>query len=164
MLAGIVLKRVFEDLKGVLLQLTSDEYFKESSNLFGATIGQHVRHSLEMFQCLMQGYEGGIVNYDDRKRDKAIEADLTVALNTLQDILDSIDLQDKNLIIQARFGADDLMQVKSSYYRELIYNMEHTIHHMALIRVGIRELTDISVPAEFGVAPSTVQYKKQCAQ
>ena len=52
----------------------------------------------------------------------------------------------------------------TNYYREIAYNLEHTIHHMALIRVGLRELGDIAVDDSYGVASSTLKYRKQCAQ
>lgn len=43
-------------------------------SLSGAAIVGHVRHVLEMFVCLQQGYETGMVNYEKRKRDNAIES------------------------------------------------------------------------------------------
>jgi hypothetical protein len=35
---------------------------------------------------------------------------------------------------------------------------------MALIRVGITEISSIELPQDFGVAGSTVKHRKQCAQ
>jgi len=35
---------------------------------------------------------------------------------------------------------------------------------MALIRVGLTELTEIVVPDNYGVAAATVKHKKSCAQ
>jgi len=58
----------------------------------------------------------------------------------------------------------EIASIPSNYYRELAYNLEHTIHHMALIRVGVNEVSSIELPVEFGVAYSTVKYRKQCAQ
>ncbi|MEM9648432.1 MAG: hypothetical protein AAF969_08120, partial [Bacteroidota bacterium] len=48
--------------------------------------------------------------------------------------------------------------------REVMYNLEHTIHHHALIKVGIQFFTDIPLPESFGVAPSTLQHRQACAQ
>jgi hypothetical protein len=43
--------------------------------------------------------------------------------------------------------------------RELAYNIEHTIHHMAIIKQSIIEhFTYIDLPEYFGVASSTVRY------
>jgi len=56
-------------------------------------------------------------------------------------------------------------QVKSNLMRELAYNLEHAIHHMALIRIVLnQQFPDVKVDANFGVAYSTIRYNKdQCA-
>jgi hypothetical protein len=45
-----------------------------------------------------------------------------------------------------------------------MYNLEHLIHHEALIKVAITSMTEVAIPESFGVAPSTLQYRKECAQ
>ena len=70
------------------------------------------------------------------------------------------------MILEALYNDDsnELTRFHTNYYREVAYNLEHTIHHMALIKVGICEFTDILVPEGFGVAASTIKYRKECAQ
>ena len=48
--------------------------------------------------------------------------------------------------------------IESSFERELVYCLEHSIHHKALIKVALREyaLTHL-VSNSFGVAPSTLK-------
>ena len=52
----------------------------------------------------------------------------------------------------------------TSFTRELFYCDEHTIHHLALIRVGINEIGGYQLNESFGVAPSTIKYRQSCAQ
>lgn len=155
------IESVFNDLQDAILQMKCETYRMPSKHLFGATIGQHVRHIIELFQCLQKGCGTGIVNYDDRARNIEIEKDPILAMALLRDILDNIEVADRPLLLQAAFGNDDMhVEINSNYYRELAYNLEHTIHHMALIRVGISEVSTIKVADSFGVAPSTIQYRK----
>jgi hypothetical protein len=56
------------------------------------------------------------------------------------------------------------IRIQSNYYRELLYNLEHCIHHQALIKVAVLQLENISVNENFGVARSTIEYRKQCVQ
>jgi len=58
----------------------------------------------------------------------------------------------------------ELVCIETNYYRELLYNLEHCIHHQALIRVALFQMENIKVNANFGVAPSTIEYRKQCVQ
>ena len=67
------------------------------------------------------------------------------------------------LLVLQNESADNL-EIDTNFYREALYNIEHTIHHMALIRVGIKEVSSITLPEYFGVAPSTIQHKKACVQ
>ena len=60
--------------------------------------------------------------------------------------------------------SDKPIRISTNFYREIAYNLEHTIHHMALIRVGISEVSNIRLPEDFGIATSTVKHRKQCAQ
>jgi hypothetical protein len=62
------IQNVFVQLSESLNQLSDDEYIRPSTILFNATIGQHVRHIIELFLCLEKGYGEGVVNYEKRKR------------------------------------------------------------------------------------------------
>jgi len=153
-------------LNDSLLQLTDKQYTEPSKHLFNATIGQHVRHIIELFICLQKGYESGVVNYEKRRRDLLIETNREFARQLLTGIYKSIDKPDKALLLEGNYNehSNETVLIQTNYCREVVYNLEHTIHHMALIRVGINEISSIEVPKEFGVAASTIKHKKLCAQ
>jgi len=46
------IQHVLLQLTETLNQLTNDQYVQTSKTLFNATIGHHVRHIIELFQCL----------------------------------------------------------------------------------------------------------------
>jgi hypothetical protein len=157
---------VFVQLADTLQQLSDEEYIKPCNTLFNNTIGQHVRHIIELFQCLENGYDTNLVNYEKRPRDLAIETDKEFAGKLLQDIYRQLNRPNKELVLEACYDEHitQPVNITTNYFREIAYNLEHTIHHMALIRVGITEVSGIQLSDDFGVASSTVKYRKQCAQ
>jgi len=57
------------------------------------------------------------------------------------------------------------VKVDTTFNRELLYAIEHTVHHMAIIKIGmLLNYPNVTVPENFGVAESTIQYKTSCAQ
>ncbi len=160
------IQNVFDQLRYSLDQLTPAQYVHPGKLLSQASIGQHVRHIIELFTCLEDGYASGTVNYEKRKRDRRIETDKEFALQLLDGITAGLARENKNLLLEAAYGEDATgwLQFDTNYYREIAYNLEHTIHHMALIKVGIGEVSAMELPEAFGVAPSTLKYKKACAQ
>lgn len=150
-------------LNNMIAQLPDGVFILPVKQLSQATIGQHVRHIVEMYQGLENGYEKGLIEYDKRNRDRRIETDTAFAEKVINEIIAGIDKADKRL--QVVYEIDDReIVIESNYQREVMYNMEHAIHHMALIKVALLELTNIILPEQFGVAPTTLQYRAQCAQ
>jgi hypothetical protein len=156
----------FRQLSGSLQQLTPAEYTQPCNTLHGNTIGQHVRHIVELFQCLDNGYVTGTVNYEKRKRDPLIENDKKLAQELLSAIYSDLDKSNKELKLEAIYDESETKPIiiNTNYYREVAYNLEHTIHHMAIIRVGVTEVSNLILPDDFGVASSTLKYRNQCAQ
>lgn len=150
---------VLQELIDFLCIVESEHYTKPSEILSRATIGQHVRHSIEMYQCLLTGYEIGSIDYGKRKRDIVIESSPEYAIDCLKEIINSVELSDRSLTLH---NNDE--HFSTTFKRELFYCDEHTIHHLALIRVGVNEIGGYQLNESFGVAPSTIKYRQSCAQ
>ena len=155
-------QNVFVQLAETIHQLDDVQYSHPCKTLNNATIGQHVRHTIELFQCLEQGYETGLVNYEKRKRDLVIETNRQVAEKLLHQLYTQLNKENKQLQLDSMYDdtSEELVSVDTNYYREIIYNLEHTIHHMALIRIGVKEVSTVELPEDFGVASSTMRYRK----
>ena len=106
------------------------------------------------------------MNYEKRERDILIETDKNFAASLLKEIIRQVSKENKSIYLLTYYDDqhDEPEKINSNYFREIAYNLEHTIHHMALIRVGLRELGDIPVDDSYGVASSTLKYRQQCAQ
>ena len=156
---------LLDQLGSIVSDINKEDYVFPSVQLSGSTIGQHVRHTLEFFVCLMGSYQSGIINYDLRSRDTQIETHPKIALKSIDAIKCFLKktTENKCLKLEGSYNTslDHGFSIETNYYRELIYNIEHSIHHMALIKIGIRELADyVEIPPHFGVASSTVRYKE----
>ncbi len=150
---------ILQELITLLGVLDAVHYKLPLPVLSNATIGQHVRHSVEIYHCVFNGYAAGIVDYGQRKRDHEMESSSTYALKCIQRVLRKTDIDDKPLLI----NNDDILH-PSSFSREVLYCDEHAVHHMALIRIGINYIGGYEISENLGVAPSTIQYRLACAQ
>lgn len=157
------IQNTLKELSNLVRQLSDDEYTCPCQGLSGATIGEHTRHIIEMFQCLENHYESGVVNYDLRQRNYQIQTDTSFANECILSIKNQLEKPNKNLHLQQNVDGENFL-IESNYHRELLYNLEHCIHHQALIKVAILQNDKITVDENFGVARSTIEYRKQCAQ
>lgn len=156
--------KVLMQLLNVLEQIQTQDYTADIERL-EATVGQHTRHILEFYTCLINGLETGIVNYDHRKRDNRIETDKFFAIQKIKETISFMKDFQKNpalsLIISYDYSALDNVEIKTSFQRELAYNIEHTIHHLAIMKPTIVErCAYIILPEYFGIASSTVRYTR----
>jgi uncharacterized damage-inducible protein DinB len=151
-------------LQDIIDQLEDGHFSAPVAILNSATLGQHMRHTIEFFLCLMDGKTNGSINYDERKHDVFIEQNPQLAIRVIESIQEFLkkEPQDFDMLLMANYSiVDDVDQViPSSFYRELAYNIEHTIHHMAFLKIAIRNDFDyVTLPKHFGVASSTVRHQ-----
>lgn len=149
--------------------LTNEEY-SHHFNEISASIGQHVRHLVEFYLCLVNSLKDGVVCYDDRARNLRMETDRKYIMEVMEKLTGKITLLEKDqpLRVRSNFSIkpDEFQTHHSSLSRELAYCLEHSIHHMAIIKIGINLLSGkISLSKNFGVAPDTIRYRsRSCAQ
>jgi hypothetical protein len=107
-----------------------------------------------------------VVCYDKRKREKEIETDIEYAAGIINKLLPLLHKPDKELLLETGFDkcGDQVVIVNSSYKREMIYNIEHAVHHLALIKVGLKEMNIEPGDETIGVAYATLKYRDACAQ
>ena len=153
---------IIDQLIDLLNDIDSTVYKNALQPLHYSTVGQHVRHITEFYLCALKGYENGMVDYDARERNLLIEIDKDFTVETLDSVKHQLKTlnSDQNLILKSKFGGDEIMEISSSFFRELTYLIEHTIHHLAIIKIGLNEVyPEINIPKNFGVAHSTIRYQ-----
>lgn len=157
------LHKTLNELVSLLNQISNDDFKAPCKGLSNSTIGEHTRHIIEMFQCLENQYQSGVVDYDKRNRDYRIQTETDFAVQCIVEIKNQLEKENKKIVLQQIVDGEEL-QIESNYFRELLYNLEHCIHHQALIKVAVLQLEHLQIDEDFGVARSTIEYRKQCAQ
>ena len=83
------------------------------------------------------------------------------ALNTIEEI-ENLN-PNSDLILEVGYSNidEDTVRIKSSLEREIAYNIEHAIHHMAIIKIAVMTVfPKVQLAENFGIAYSTVRYHK----
>ncbi len=156
---------ILNQIVDLTTQLSDSEYAAKLDLLNGNSIGKHVRHVMEFFDLLVTGYAEGIINYDKRNHEPLYEMDTRAALSKLNSLINGIEniSLGKDVILEVSYASTDVetVKIKSSIERELAYNIEHAIHHMAIIEIAVQTIfPKISLPDNFGVAFSTIRHRQ----
>jgi uncharacterized damage-inducible protein DinB len=157
---------VLAQLESAVDALQDDQFNRPIPALGQSTIGQHVRHTVEFFTALEHGLLTGRIDYDNRARNRSIETERHVAQSAITAVKQMIAQQNEDkplvLVVNYELMANNPVALVSSYFRELTYTIEHAIHHMAIIKIGILDLVpQMKLPAEFGVAISTLRHQQK---
>jgi hypothetical protein len=156
---------ILNQLKDLASYISDEEFSKELSILLSNSVGRHYRHIIEFYMVLFNGLKSASVNYDNRKHDPELEQDRTKCIDSLDEIISEIQALDhgKDIKLEACYSADTnaTIEMFTGIERELVYNIEHAIHHMAIIKIGINhDFAHVKLPENFGFAYSTIKHKK----
>jgi hypothetical protein len=165
---ALSLKSAVEDVlqQGCTLlgSVSSEAYTRKEDGPHGASLGAHYRHVLDHFLCLLEGLETGQINYDQRRRNPEIENSAAEALWVTEDVIEQFrDLphdifqRDCTVIYSVGYGESDPQAVASNVAREVMFCVGHAIHHYAILKM-LCATTSVTLPYEFGVAPSTLKH------
>jgi hypothetical protein len=161
---NIYCKENLHEIKHLIALLSDEQYAYNAIILNGASIGQHTRHILEFYTCLISGIQTGIVNYDSRARNIDLEVNRDVAIAVIETVCSDLDAIDESLEIQLhgdftpQGGTES--SIRTFVNREMAYCLEHSIHHQALIKVSLMDQKIGHLAhADFGLAPATIRHK-----
>ncbi len=167
-MAGIQLNvLVLDQLEKLLRQFDARSFSGSLQVLNGSSPGQHVRHILDFYDCLFRGLEAGWIDYGARERRAELEERPDAALHALyqfQEALEGLDPGRKVFVVSPgkRIRHGDKMKVESSLGRELLHVHDHTVHHLAILRMAIQAaFPQWEVDPDLGIAPSTLAYREQ---
>ncbi len=152
---------VLEQVKQ-LINSCNDKTYTASSLYTTSSIGQHVRHIIDHIIVFKSGISDGYIDYNIRSRGGLIETSLTQANEQLEKLIDwlantNLKSESIQVISEVSVNQQKNIQVESNIEREVVYLINHTIHHIAYASLVAKQL-DINVEQQLGLAPATVSY------
>lgn len=148
----------------LLNSIAPGEYTRPSPVCFNSAIGEHFRHVLDHYLMFLGGVESDSrIDYEARERDPRIERDPLFARGVVRDVAARLGRlggpkSAEHVSVKLEGAENGNEWADSSPARELVFLVSHTVHHCALISV-ICGANGLKVPADFGVAPSTLRYR-----
>ncbi|KAF9229564.1 hypothetical protein BS17DRAFT_771628 [Gyrodon lividus] len=139
----------------------------QSKYLPGSTIGKHLRHARDHFILLLDcatGAEPFVLSYDLRSRNTPMESSLSEARDALTSAISRLKEFEtypptKLTQVMTLNAVTPFPQAfETTFGRELWFAGLHAVHHWSMVRVIAGEL-GITLPEDFGFAPSTLVYK-----
>jgi uncharacterized damage-inducible protein DinB len=156
---------VLEQVEALLRELTDVEHASPRPLLFGSSIGQHIRHVLEFYDCFVSSFASGAVSYDRRRRDLAIETSVSVATASARNSavkLRSISCDGALTLCSDLPGMPLASTQDTTVKRELVYLADHSVHHLAMVRIALEQyLPHVVFPSTLGIAVSTRNHRAQ---
>ncbi len=149
----------------LLGKIDTTTYCDTSIGPYYSSIGSHIRHTLDFFDCIINGLDTNDIDLTARKRDEILSINKEAAKNRIHEIQETlltyVDVNTDYLI----HVTDDLGQgkVTVSYTIEsiLAHANSHAVHHYATVgyildRLGI----ELKIPG-FGYNPTTPVNKRE---
>ena len=102
---------VLKNLLKLLEQLPQGLYTKRLSVIANGTIGEHVRHIIEFYQCCLNTASDGSLNYSLRKRDNELETDLKKGIHKAKEIIEQLN----NTLLSSDLPTDSKMRLVSCF-------------------------------------------------
>lgn len=165
------LVQLMTGLGDLVRTINPEQYIARPESTRCGAIGGHVRHTVDHLAAWLGGIDQGLVNYDARVRGTGVETDPAQAMHAIKhhtarlaEIDDAVLIQQVE-VLTSMTSCGALVRLPSTHARELAFVFSHTIHHNAIIGTIARAL-GVALPANFGMAPSTIAYRNHggCVQ
>ena len=158
-------RQIIEQITKLLDIIDNQVYTKPLDIFKGSTVGQHFRHILDFYLCLLKGTKSGVIDYANRDRDPAIESDAQYAKTIFLRVSDTVMqlLETDTTQVYGDFSNESYEHrplLHSSIGRELMFAHDHAVHHLAMIKIGIDAAgVSLTMDSNVGVAPSTIKHR-----
>lgn len=149
-----------------LIDAISEKTYTDASvGPYYSSIGSHIRHALDFFDCIINGIQHNDIDLTARKRDEVISTDKEAAKNHIYSI-------QQQLQAFVDVNTDYLLNVTDNLGTgkvTILYTLEsvlaqantHAVHHYAIISYMLQTLDVLIEIPGFGYNPSTPIPKRE---
>jgi len=157
----MIIKSTLKTLKKsrTLLSILNDDELSDTSVApYYSSIGSHLRHILDFYDCALYPNSENKIDLTNRSRNNDVENKCEIALQYLTQIINKLDTIEQktkeNMIVIDDLGLGKL-EMTYTFEALMAQANSHTIHHYAIINYILDRL-GISVKDEtFGYNPTT---------
>ena len=142
---------------------TAELFYKMIIDGF-STIGAQTRHVLEFIGIFVSHVSVGAINYDLRERNLELEMNAKTAQSEINRLCEALlklqSLKSEQILSFEGMSDCDTQSsiVDSSVGRERFYLIDHTVHHLALLKL-MCHAAHIKLPEDIGVSAATMKYQ-----
>jgi len=144
--------------KIILSKLSNKELSDASVSPYYSSIGSHIRHIYDFYDCSLHFNSEGVVDLTSRKRDLSVENCCQSAMHYLNKITKRLfEIEDnlgKPIVVIDDLG-NGKIEIDYTYSALLSQANSHTIHHYAIIGYILDRLNITTIDSSFGFNPTT---------
>jgi len=144
--------------KNILTQLSNEVLSDASVSPYYSSIGSHIRHIYDFYNCSLELTDSGKVDLTSRNRNLSVETCCDSAIEYYERIIDKLNRIDsvwKNDIVVIDDLGDGKIEMDYTFSALLSQATTHAIHHYAIIGYIMDRLNVTLEDSEFGYNPTT---------
>jgi uncharacterized damage-inducible protein DinB len=155
---------ILQQANAYLASVSAQQYTQVIAPTFMSSAGAHMRHILDHYYSVINGFPVGLIDYDKRSRGGVVESCPKAAQSAIESIstflssLTSEQLkQTVQLSTEISVTEKQVAIVDTTLAREVIFVGSHAVHHLATIK-HIAQAQELKVEANLGLAPATATF------
>ncbi|MFT5163676.1 MAG: putative damage-inducible protein DinB [Alteromonadaceae bacterium] len=148
---------------GVIIDATIEKQTATGQNIYQVSrLGSHVRHVVDHFLALQKGLTTQVIDYNQRNRDSIIQTDINAGAQAIEGIIEQLSQMPStdfkvSVICEIDCSVTLSEQFDSTLRRELLYLINHTIHHTAYVKLLVKPY-GVTLADPIGIAPGTATF------
>jgi len=135
--------------------------------VFSDQIGPHLRHIIEHYESFIAGLDQGVIDYDNRSRNRELEREASAARGRCEELIERYTArlgqpwpESLAVVFDGGIAGDDRFVSGSTPLRELLFLAGHAVHHYALLNLVMKQ-KGLVLPDSIGKAPATIRYERE---